>query len=159
MFLSRFGVLTVLVLGAVFRAEAQPRATPERPAPWVEFMRGDEITAWFDTSRVAGDRTGAVEVTLSIDYDHVMTLTDDTTAKYTRMDWPVALDCAGRRVQDRGMILFDAAGREIRRWEPATAEPWAAMDGHVTQTLTFWACRRLAELGRQPPGDYVPRDP
>ncbi|HJU74193.1 MAG TPA: hypothetical protein VJ717_10645 [Gemmatimonadaceae bacterium] len=158
MLLSRVAVVTVVVLGAFSCAESGSHATPVRPAPWVHFMDGEGITGWLDSSRVMGDRTGPVDVILSIDYADVRKLTDDTL-KYTRMDWPLTLDCAGRRVQERGMALFDTAGREISRWTPKTAEPWLPMDGHASGTTTFWACRRLATLGRQPTGDYSPREP
>ena len=156
--LSRFALVPVVVVGVISCAESASHATPDRPAPWVHFMDGEGITGWLDTSRITGNRTGPVDVTLSIDYADVRELTDDTV-KYTRMDWPLALDCAGRRVQERGMILFDTAGREISRWTPKAAEPWLPIDGHASGTTTFWACRRLATLGRQPAGDYSPRAP
>ena len=156
---TRFWLVPLLVLGVASCAESQSRATAERPPPWVEFLDGEGIRGWFDTSRVAGSRTGAVDVTLSIDYASVMGLDDDSTVKYTRMDWPLALDCGGRKVQERGMVLFDATGREIRRWTPETAEPWVSIDEHPGKKPLFWACRRLAELGRQPPADYSPRAP
>src|SRR5688572_27196981 len=99
MLLSRFGLVTTLALGVFSCGETQqtdyleifPRSTPARPAPWVEFMRAPDISAWFDTSQIVGDRTGPVDVALSIDYDRVMGLADDTTVKFTRMDWLLAL--------------------------------------------------------------------
>lgn len=167
MLLSRFGLLTTLGFGIVSCGESQqldylelfPRSTPARDAPWVEFMRGPEISAWFDTSRIVGDRTGAIDVTLSTDYARVMGLADDTTVKYTRMDWPLTLDCAGRRVQERGMILYDTAGHVISRWTPNVPEPSLSLDEHAGKKVIFWACRRLAQLERQPPGDYGPPAP
>jgi hypothetical protein len=165
MLVSRFALLITLAFGVFSCGETPPadyldvfsRSTPARPAPWVEFMRGPDISAWFDTSRIVGDATGPVDVTFSVDYASVMGLADDTTVEYTRMDWPLALDCAGRRVQERGMILYDTAGHVISRWTPNPPEPSVPLDDHLGKKIMFWACHRLAELRRQPPGDYLPR--
>ncbi|HJR66289.1 MAG TPA: hypothetical protein VJ802_07645 [Gemmatimonadaceae bacterium] len=159
---SRFALVTTVVFGVISCGESQhvdyleliPRSTSARSAPWVEFMRAPEVSSWFDTSRIVGDRTGAVDVTLSTDYARAKTFGDDTTAKYTRMDWPVTLDCAARRVQERGMILYDAAGHVFSQWTPKTPEPSVSLDEHAAKKVIFWACHRLAQLERQPPGDY-----
>ena len=165
--LSRFALVTAIAFGVISCGESQqvdyleliPRSTPARGAPWVEFMRAPEVSSWFDTSRIVGDRTGPVDVTLSTDYARARGFGDDTTAKYTRMDWPLTLDCAGRRVQERGMILYDTAGHVFSRWTPQTPEPSISLDDHVANKVILWACRRLAQLKRQPPGDYGPPVP
>ena len=164
--LSQFALVTAIAFGVMSCGESQevdylelfPRPTPARGAPWVEFMRGTDISAWFDTSRIVGGRTGPVEVTLSTDYSPAMPFRDDTTL-YARMDWPLTLDCGGRRVQERGMILYDTAGHVFSRWAPQTPEPSIPLDEHVAKKVILWACRRLAQLERQPPGDYGPPVP
>src|SRR5688500_16363386 len=136
---TRFWLVPLLVLGVASCAESQSRATAERPPPWVEFLDGEGIRGWFDTSRVAGSRTGAVDVTLSIDYASVMGLDDDSTAKYTRMDWPLALDCGGRKVQERGMVLFDAAWRENWSCTMETGVLCVSLDEQPGKKPVFWA--------------------
>ena len=167
MLLLRFCLTITVTLGMISRAESQhidyleifPRPTPARPAPWVEFMRAPELSAWFDTSRIVGDPRGAIVITLSFDYGPVMGFVDDSTVKYTRMDWPLGLDCLARRMQQRGMILYDSTGTEISRWNLEAPEPWASVDEHTAKRPLLWACRRLAQLGRQPRADYVPIAP
>ena len=167
MLLLRFCLIVTFSLGVISRAEAQqidyleifPRPTPARLAPWVEFMRAPELRAWFDTSRIVGDRSGPIDVTLSFDYGRVMGFVDDSTIKYTRMDWALGLDCLARRLQQRGMILYDSAGTEITRWTLEAPEPWGSVDDHTAKRPLLWACRRLAQLGRQPLANYVPMAP
>jgi hypothetical protein len=152
MLLRRFAFVSSVFLGVFSCTKSSTRLTPARAAPWVEFMRGEQLTGWMDTSRMAAGITGPVEVPLSIDYARMMRVTDDTTAKYSRMDWLVSLDCATGQLRDHGITLYDAGGREVRRWRPTVAEPWVPIQGHVSGTTVVWACRRLDQLRRQSSG-------
>jgi hypothetical protein len=145
----RFALVAGILLSALACAEPRAPATPARAAPWVEFMRGTGITAWMDTSRLVGDPTGPIEVPLSVDYERPVPVTDDTAVRYTRMDWLIGLDCAAGRLQDRGVVLYDEAGHEVKNWPGDGA--WVPIEGHATGTTAPWACRKLRQLGRQRP--------
>lgn len=143
---DRFRLLassTVLAALACTAGESAPAAA--RPAPWVEFMRSPALVGWLDTTRLAPEATEVATV-LSIDYARATRVTDDTTVRYTRMDWRVGLRCSAGQLEDRGITLFDGAGRQVKAW-PGTPG-WVPMRGHVTGTTTQWACRRLHALGR-----------
>lgn len=139
-----------VLLAALVSAGACAGTASSASGPWAEFMHADGITGWLDTSRVVGDATGPVEVPLRIEYGRSFPVPHDSVHSYRRMDWLVEIDCAKQQLRDRGFTLYDAADQVVGHWRPGN-QPWVAFSAHPTGTTVPWACRKLRELGLQPP--------